>query len=290
MKRLLLLTIAVAAVLLCSCAKKETASAQHATVLLRDGTSVSGSVVAESASEIKLLGDDQITRSIPRSQVQQLSYDQSPAAQANPPAATAPPDQPAPTQPDTATASQQPAPAPRKTATAPPASRPAAASPAAAPAAPAPEPVTTRTYTAPAGAELSVRTDGPIDSATANEGQLFPASITASVKDANGDVVIPKGARAQIVIRSASQGGKIRGASDLVMDVYSVDIDGRSYQLSTTDLNQQGRDGIGANNGPARSRAAERRWAPSSAQSPGEARARRSARVPAPRPARQRRF
>jgi hypothetical protein len=111
----------------------------------------------------------------------------------------------------------------------------------------APEPVTTRTFVAPAGTQLSVRADETIDSATATEGQRFPASITAAVKDANGDVVIPRGARAQLVIRSASQGGKIRGASDLVLDVQTVEINGRSYQLSTVDLAQQGREGVGAN-------------------------------------------
>ncbi len=99
----------------------------------------------------------------------------------------------------------------------------------------------------PSGSQISVRTDDAIDSATANEGQFYPATVTAAVKDANGDVVIPRGARAQIVIRSASQGGKIRGASDLVLDVQSVDINGRSYQLSTADLAQQGREGLGAN-------------------------------------------
>ena len=32
-----------------------------------------------------------------------------------------------------------------------------------------------------------------------------------------------------------------------MLDVQSVDINGRAYQLSTTDLAQQGREGIGAN-------------------------------------------
>jgi len=49
------------------------------------------------------------------------------------------------------------------------------------------------------------------------------------------------------VIRSASKGGKIRGASDLVLDLASVGVDGRQYKLSTEDLSQKGHNGIGAN-------------------------------------------
>jgi hypothetical protein len=249
MKRLLLLAVTAAAVLLSSCAKKDAGEARHATLTLRDGTSVSGSVVTESAAAVKILGDDKITREIPRDQIQQMNYDQAPA-QAAVPANAAPADTtapPQPQQPATAAAPPvQPVPATRKPSPAAPATAPPSAPPAAA-LAPAQEPVTSRTYTAPAGAELSVRTDETIDSGTATEGQVYPASITASVKDANGDVVIPKGARAQLVIRSASQGGKIRGASDLVLDVQSVVIGGRAYQLSTADLQQQGRDGVGVN-------------------------------------------
>ena len=257
MKRLLLLTIAAAAVLLCSCAKKDAASDQpHATVLLRDGTSVSGSVLASSASEIKIMGDDQITRTIPMSQVQQVNYGEAQTAQTNPPPQpeqTAPPEQQTP-----AAASRPPAAPPvRRSASAPPATpppaarpsaaQPSAAQPGASELARSPEPVATRSFVAPAGTQISVRTDETIDSATANEGQLFPAAVTAAVKDANGDVIIPKGARAQLVITSASQGGKIRGASDLVMDVHSVDINGRSYRVSTIDLAEKGREGVGAN-------------------------------------------
>lgn len=92
-----------------------------------------------------------------------------------------------------------------------------------------------------------MRTEETIDSGKAAEGQLFPAEVTRNALDAAGNVVIPRGANAQIVIRSASKGGKIRGASDLVMDLASVSIDGREYQLSTTDLAERGKEGLGAN-------------------------------------------
>jgi hypothetical protein len=49
------------------------------------------------------------------------------------------------------------------------------------------------------------------------------------------------------VIKSASGGGKIRGASDLVVDLRSVAVDGQQYALNTTDLEEKGKQGIGAN-------------------------------------------
>src|SRR5204862_6948368 len=67
------------------------------------------------------------------------------------------------------------------------------------------------------------------------------------VLDAAGRVVIPRLSNARLIIRSASKGGRCRGASDLVMDLAAVSIDGRMYELSTRDLAERGRSGMGAN-------------------------------------------
>jgi len=107
--------------------------------------------------------------------------------------------------------------------------------------------ITTKSHELPAGTEISVRNEETIDSGRAAEGQTFPAEVTRDVLDTAGDVVIPRGSNAQIVIRSASKGGRFRGASDLVMDLASVSIDGQQYHLSTADLAERGRSGIGAN-------------------------------------------
>src|SRR6516164_7288828 len=71
--------------LLCSCSKTS-GGGQHATVELRDGTSVAGTVVSASPSEVQIAGDDKVTRTIPMSQVRAIEYDETPAA---PPASTA---------------------------------------------------------------------------------------------------------------------------------------------------------------------------------------------------------
>jgi hypothetical protein len=113
--------------------------------------------------------------------------------------------------------------------------------------APPPSAVTTTTYKLPSGSQISVRTNETIDSATAAEGQRFDAQVTRDAKDANGDVVIPRGSSARIVIKSASKGGHFRGASDLVLDLESVVIGGRPYAIDTADIAQKGKSGVGAN-------------------------------------------
>jgi hypothetical protein len=226
MKRLLP-ALGVTLLLLTSCAKQDAvpaAGAPHATIRLRDGSRVTGAVLASSASEVKVAGDDNITRTIPMAQVRSIDYGEAPPA-------TAP-------------------------ATPPPVSSSSAAPPAPPPPAdsfheehehPAAAAITTKTYRVPAGTEISVRNEETIDSAQAVEGQTFAAEVTRAVKDEGGDVVIPRGANAQIIIRSAAKGGKFKGQADLVMDLASVSVDGRQYALDTVDIHEKGKQGVGAN-------------------------------------------
>jgi hypothetical protein len=100
--------------------------------------------------------------------------------------------------------------------------------------------------TIPAGTELTVRTNDPIDSKIANEGQRYSAVVAADVRDSSGAVVIPKGSDAELVIRTVNGGG-ITSGSDLILDVETVTVAGRRYAVSTGDLEQKGTEGIGAN-------------------------------------------
>jgi hypothetical protein len=74
---------------------------------------------------------------------------------------------------------------------------------------------------------------GTIDSALAAESQSFPGEVTKNVVDGAGDIVIPPGSNAEIVIKSASKGGHFSGASDLVLDLKSVTIGGKRYSTET---------------------------------------------------------
>jgi hypothetical protein len=92
-----------------------------------------------------------------------------------------------------------------------------------------------------------VRNDETIDSGEASEGQTYAAEVTTDIRDAHGAVVIPRGANAQLVIKSMSSGGRIKGAADLVLALKSVSIAGRQYAMNTTNIREQGSKGIGTN-------------------------------------------
>jgi hypothetical protein len=107
--------------------------------------------------------------------------------------------------------------------------------------------IQTKSYELLPGTEVAVRADETIDSAKAVAGQIYAAELYRDVLDSSGAVVLPRGSNAQIVIRSASRGGQITGASDLVLDLQSVSVDGRLYQISTVDLGRRGAVGLGKN-------------------------------------------
>jgi hypothetical protein len=217
-----------------ACANKP-ASGPHATVLMRDGTTLAGTVTASSPAEISLVGDDNAKHTVPMTQVRSIEYDDAAAAQTG--AAQ-----------DSATQSSA--------ASSGSAGRPARRSPAARAASdrvheqhyhPTQEEIQTKTYVLPVGTKVSVRTEDTIDSGKAVEGQTYAAEIADDVLDANGDVVIPRGSNAQVVIRSASKGGRFHGTSDLVLDLQSISVGGQEYLISTSDLTQSGKQGFGAN-------------------------------------------
>ena len=215
--------IILVSLFLSSCADRSAVAPsekRHAIVSLLDGTKVAGTVVSSSASEITLAGDDSITRTIPMKQVKSVEY----GDETQPPA-TAKSDQ------ETVPFAKRPAPAPDPRRAAPVTQS-------------APR---VRSFDLPAGTEISVRSNETIDSGTAAEGQSYAAEVPEDVMDASGRVAIPRGSTARLIIVSASKGGSIRGASDLVLSLGSVSVGGRRYDVETTDVGKRGKAGIGAN-------------------------------------------
>ena len=208
--------------LLTACSTKQ-APGQHATILMRDGTTLSGTVTATSPSEVTLAGEDNTTHTVPMTQVKSIEYD------------------------DPATAQTPAAP------TGSGGTRHASAARVASDALhehhyhPTQAEIHTKTYLLPVGTQIPIRTEDTINSATAVEGQTYPAEVTDDVLDANGNVVIPHGSNAQLVIRSASKGGRFHGTSDLVLDLQSISVEGQQYLISTSDVRETGKQGLGAN-------------------------------------------
>jgi hypothetical protein len=223
MQRVWVLPLLLWVLLLGACSPKDSSQASsdstapHATITLRDGTKLMGAVTSSTPTEITLNMDSGGTRTVLTKDVKSMDYgDGSTAATsaANAPAAPATPA----------------ADAPRPERVHPEASA-----------------IQTKTFVIPAGTEVSVRNDETIDSGSAAEGQTYAAEVTTDVRDANGAVVIPRGANAQLVIKSASGGGRIRGASDLVVDLRSISVGGKQYLVDASDIEQKGKSGIGAN-------------------------------------------
>lgn len=220
---------------LASCTSKQN-SGQHATVVMRDGSTLAGTVTATSPAEITLAGDDHATHTVPMMQVKSIEYDDAaPASAAAVPA-------PATSAPAASGAPAPPAAPVRRTA-----ARVASDTVHENHYHPTAAEIHTKTYQLPVGTNVSVRTEETIDSGKAAEGQTYAAEVTDDLLDANGDVVIPHGSNAQIVIRSASKGGRFHGTSDLVLDLQSISVEGQEYVVSTTDLTKSGKQGFGAN-------------------------------------------
>lgn len=99
--------------------------------------------------------------------------------------------------------------------------------------------------TLPAGTSISVRNDEDINSQNAAEGRTFPASIVQDVVDGSGNVVIPRGSPATLVVRRVTEGGTLT-SGNFVLDLDSVRVNGHRYRVDTQDI-QQGEQGIGKN-------------------------------------------
>ena len=98
----------------------------------------------------------------------------------------------------------------------------------------------------PEGTEIAVRTDQYISSNNAAEGRSFPASIQRDIVDASGNVVIPRGSAAQLVIRRVDEGGTFNNGS-FVLDLDGVQVNGRWHHVAAEDLRVKDQNGIGAN-------------------------------------------
>lgn len=99
----------------------------------------------------------------------------------------------------------------------------------------------------PPGANLEVRNQSAIDSRTAAPGQTYAGVVARDVMDSEGRVAIPRGSDATLVVRDVSDQGRIKGRSELVLDVGSVAIGGRTYRLETSSVVEKGKPGLGEN-------------------------------------------
>jgi hypothetical protein len=98
----------------------------------------------------------------------------------------------------------------------------------------------------PEGTEVTIRTEKRIDSEHAQDGELFPATVVNEVRDSAGGVAIPSGTPAKLVILNSKGHGAV-SSSELVLDLYSIAVDGHTYRAITSNVVEKGKQGLGAN-------------------------------------------
>ena len=85
----------------------------------------------------------------------------------------------------------------------------------------------------PADTVIQVVLDQAISSKTARSGDNFPATVEAPV-EVEGKVAIPKDARANGVVRDGKAAGRFKGGASLVLELTSVTVAGRDYEIQTS--------------------------------------------------------
>jgi hypothetical protein len=98
----------------------------------------------------------------------------------------------------------------------------------------------------PSGSQIAVRSNEAIDSTNARANQKFSGTVEQDVSGSNGEVLIPKGSPAELVVRQVSNGGTT-GSAQVALDLAAIEIGGHRYVVSSQDLQQTNDQGIGKN-------------------------------------------
>lgn len=78
----------------------------------------------------------------------------------------------------------------------------------------------------PPGVSVPVRSDAPIDVSHWDRGRIYPAHVARDVMARDGDVAIPRGSEAELIVRQL-------GPGQYTLDLESVTVNGRRYVLDT---------------------------------------------------------
>jgi hypothetical protein len=103
----------------------------------------------------------------------------------------------------------------------------------------------TKRVTVPAGTRILIRTVDSIDSSKQKAGFRFTGNLETSLQ-ADNVVVARRGTPVYGVLSSASSAGKMKGSSELGLELTEITINGTSYPLMTNTYEMQGK-GEGGN-------------------------------------------
>jgi hypothetical protein len=94
--------------------------------------------------------------------------------------------------------------------------------------------------TLPAGTAIAVRTNESIDTRDASHGTSYSAQVDRDITGADGNVLIPRGSEARLVVRRIND-------NSLTLDLESVRVNGRIFRVDTSSAHAGGREGLGEN-------------------------------------------
>jgi hypothetical protein len=92
----------------------------------------------------------------------------------------------------------------------------------------------------PAGTRIEVRMIDPIDSAHNTSGQVFRATLAASIR-VHGAVLVPAGAPVSVLLAEARSAGRIEGRSELEVRVSRIEFHGHSYAVDSSVYEETGK-------------------------------------------------
>ena len=95
---------------------------------------------------------------------------------------------------------------------------------------PTPPPPQPRQVEVPASSTLTVRMIDGVDASVNSAGEIFHASLESPLVVDN-DVVVPRGADIYVRLVSASSAGRMKGKSELHLELVKMEFQGRSYPL-----------------------------------------------------------
>lgn len=92
------------------------------------------------------------------------------------------------------------------------------------------------------GTEISVRTNENINSSDTSDNRFYSAVVSRDVMDDHGQVVIPRGSDAQLIVRRLSN-------NTVALDLQSISVNGQRFNVDTAEVTEQGqaREGVGEN-------------------------------------------
>lgn len=93
--------------------------------------------------------------------------------------------------------------------------------------------------TVPAGAEITIRMIDPVDSAVNTIGETFRASLDEPLI-VDGRTIAPRGADVTAKLTEVEEAGRISGRSELTLILMDITLNGRRYEITTSEVSQEG--------------------------------------------------